>query len=121
MADKRSALGAFGEAAAAAFLTRRGFVLLQRNWRCAEGEIDLILRDGDTLVFAEVRTRRGCTVNAAESVGRTKQARLVALAYHYLETASPIVDNWRIDVLAIQVDPAGKPHITYLPNAVGEA
>jgi putative endonuclease len=79
-ADGRSA-----EDLAAAFLARQGLALVERNYRCRMGEIDLILRDGDTLVFAEVRLRRGATAGgAAASVTPAKQARVAAAARHYL-------------------------------------
>ena len=88
MPDLRKNLGDFGEQAAATHLIKRGYTLLLRKWRCPAGEIDLLMRDGSTLVFVEVRTRRGDRLGTAEeSVGRAKQAKLIALAYAYLEAA----------------------------------
>ena len=58
-AAMRQALGAYGEELAARHLRERGLVVLDRNWRCPLGEIDLVLRDGDTLVVCEVKTRSG--------------------------------------------------------------
>ena len=75
MRDIRRKLGDFGEQAAAAHLLRQGYALVARKWRCPAGEIDLLMRDGATLVFVEVRTRRGELVGLAEeSVGRTKRS-----------------------------------------------
>jgi putative endonuclease len=121
MPDLRTKLGHFGEQAAAAHLIRQGYQLVARNWRGPTraqggpgGELDLILRDGSTLVFVEVRTRRipGVTQDgggAEESVGPSKQARLIALAYAYLEaTSAPADAPWRIDVVALDVDRAGR-------------
>src|SRR2546421_10545993 len=89
MPDLRKHLGDFGEQAAAAHLLRQGYQLVARKWRCAGGEFDLVMSDGATLVFVEVRTRRGeAAWGAEESVGRAKQDRLIALAYTYLETAA---------------------------------
>jgi len=121
MPDLRTKLGHFGEQAAAAYLIRQGYELLERNWRGPTraqggpgGELDLILRDGATLVFVEVRTRRNAKVgqnsaSAEESVGPNKRARLIALAYAYLEaTGVPTDTPWRIDVVALDIDRAGR-------------
>lgn len=77
--------GERAEQIAAHYLQRRGLELVERNYRCRYGEIDLILRDGDTLVFAEVRLRsRGDFGGAAASIDAAKQARLARAAQHYL-------------------------------------
>ncbi|CAH1202013.1 UPF0102 family protein YraN [Candidatus Nitrotoga sp. BS] len=84
-----STRGVLAEQLAAEFLQRHGLKLLQRNYSCRYGEIDLILQDGDTLVFAEVRLRsRGDFGGAAASINATKQARLIRTAQHYLATLS---------------------------------
>jgi len=70
---------------AAAFLVARGLVILERNFRCRRGEIDIIARDGETLVFAEVRLRtRRDFGGAAASIGTRKRSRLTAAALFYL-------------------------------------
>ena len=80
-------LGAQAENLAAKFLQHHGLKLLQQNYRCRFGEIDLILQDGDALVFAEVRLRsRGDFGGAAASINAAKQAKLVRAAQHYLTT-----------------------------------
>ena len=77
--------GARAEAHAAAWLEQQGLVVIERNWRCRFGEIDLILCDGDTLVFAEVRLRGNPRFGgAAASIDARKQARLAASARMYL-------------------------------------
>jgi putative endonuclease len=79
--------GAAAEAIAADYLAARGLVLVARNYRCRGGEIDLIAKDGDTLVFVEVRLRRSEAFGgAAASIGATKRARLTLAARHYLAT-----------------------------------
>lgn len=84
-----STRGAQAEQLAAQFLHCHGLKLLQRNYSCRYGEIDLILQDGDTLVFAEVRLRsRGDFGGAAASINAAKQARLIHTAQHYLVTLS---------------------------------
>jgi putative endonuclease len=118
----RTKLGNFGEQAAVADLTRRGMTVVDQKWRCAGGEIDLIMRDGATLVFVEVRTRRSSPDAAAESVNRRKQERLIALAYAYLDTHRTSADTaWRIDVVAIDVDRSGAiACLTHIRDAVEE-
>lgn len=82
--DARS-IGAAAEQRAADHLARRGLKLVERNYRCRGGEIDLIMQDGATLVFVEVRARAPSRFGgAAESITRTKQARVILAARHYL-------------------------------------
>jgi putative endonuclease len=124
MSDLRKKLGDFGEQVATAYLTRQGYALIARQWRCAAGEIDLLMRDGATLVFVEVRTRRGDHAGAAEeSVGRGKQARLSTLAYTYLEERSTPADQlWRIDVVAVDIDRSGRvAGVRHIRDAIEEA
>lgn len=83
--------GAQAEQLAARFLQRHGLQLLQRNYRCRYGEIDLIMRDGATLVFVEVRLRsRSDFGGAAASIDHAKQQKLIRTAQHYLATLAKI-------------------------------
>jgi putative endonuclease len=85
MAVTRAAAGARAEALAAAFFVARGLTIVRRNFRCRRGEIDLIARDGDTLVFVEVRLRsRRDFGGAAASITAAKRARIAAAALFYL-------------------------------------
>jgi putative endonuclease len=122
MPDLRKKLGDFGEQAAAAHLIKQGYTLLARKWRGPGGELDLVMRDGAELVFIEVRTRRDAAGMAEESVGPAKQARLIALAYTYLEAAALPGDiAWRIDVVALDVDRAGRiARLEHIRDAVEE-
>jgi putative endonuclease len=117
--DTRKQTGQRGEDIAASFLTQRGYRLVARNWRCATGEIDLIMEQDTSLVFVEVRTRRGRKFGSAEeSVTPAKQARLVELAQSYLQEVDALARSWRIDVIAIQLG-RGMPQINHIENAVG--
>ena len=83
--------GALAEQLAAQYLKRNGLKLLQANYRCRFGEIDLILQDGDTHVFVEVRLRSSSAFGgAAASIDSRKQAKLVRTARHYLSTLQRI-------------------------------
>jgi putative endonuclease len=97
------ARGRAAEDTALRFLEDRGLVLLERNYRCRMGELDLVMRDGDSLVFVEVRARGQATFGgAAASVGHAKQRRLVAAARHFLMTHPPAAAlPARFDVVAI--------------------
>jgi putative endonuclease len=107
--DGRRRLGAFGERLAAAHLAAKGYRILARNFRCREGEIDIVTQDGETLVFVEVRTRRGDALGGpAESVTASKEARLVAAATAYVQTLPQPPADQRIDVVAVQLSPGGR-------------
>lgn len=108
--DDRRALGAHGEDAAVRFLQRAGLVVLERNWRCRAGEIDIVALDdkASTLVIVEVKTRRSTAFGSPiEAVTVAKAARLRRLAAAWL-AAHPIgVRDVRIDVVGILVDRSG--------------
>ncbi|MGE5590954.1 MAG: YraN family protein [Bacillota bacterium] len=98
----RQALGRKGEDLAAALLTERGCRLVDRNYRCALGELDVVAWDGDTLVFVEVKTRRSSLFGtSAEAVSRSKQARLLRLADWYLQDHRLGQPPCRFDVVAV--------------------
>ncbi|MGH3336146.1 MAG: YraN family protein, partial [Nocardioides sp.] len=99
----RRALGRYGESVAARRLVADGMVLLDRNWRCEAGEIDLVLRDGDDLVVCEVKTRSGVAFGTPhEAVDATKLARLQELAVRWLaEHEIPCPPGIRIDLVAV--------------------
>jgi putative endonuclease len=83
-------VGAYGERLAARYLIGRGLTVLERNWRCPGGELDLVLRDGADLVFCEVKTRRGPGFGEpVEAVGREKVRRLRRLAGRWLAAGRP--------------------------------
>lgn len=104
----RQDLGRAGEAAAARFLERRGLVILERNLRSRLGEIDLLARDGPTLVFVEVKARRGSPGDPPEAaVDARKRARLSRLALGYLAARRLGERSCRFDVVAVSLDEAG--------------
>ena len=101
------------EDVALAYLERHGLVLVEANFRCKPGEIDLILRDGATLVFVEVRQRAaGAPVSAAASIGPAKIRRIIRAAQVYLQQLDRL-PPCRIDVVAIDGS-----HVEWLRNAI---
>jgi putative endonuclease len=118
----RSEVGSVGERLAAEYLISQGYVVRERNWRYASvGEIDIVAEDGATIVFVEVRTRQRVAELAEESVNANKQRRLITLAYAWLDEhgLDPAALDWRIDVLAVQLD-GPQPRFSLYQNAVGE-
>ena len=102
----KSLLGQSAESRAEAFLQRHGLKLVARNWRCRFGEIDLVMQDGATLVFIEVRLRsRSDFGGAAASVTPAKQKKLLATARQYL-AALKTLPPCRFDVVALSGDAA---------------
>ncbi len=94
--------GAAAERDAAQLLIAAGYEILERNFRCKAGELDIIARDGDALVFVEVRSRSDDEHgHAVEMIGRAKQRRVVRVARYYLAAAAPRFERCRFDVVAI--------------------
>jgi putative endonuclease len=107
--DRRKATGGRGEAVAAEYLRGQDYRIIEMNWRCPRGEIDIVAQDGASLVFVEVRTRSSTAMGSAEeSVTRAKQRRLIELATTYLlrseAQAQPWKGPWRIDVVALRIN-----------------
>jgi putative endonuclease len=101
-AAARQALGAYGEDVAARYLTDAGMVLLDRNWRCRQGEIDLVLRDGAVLVVCEVKTRRGLSAGSPhEAVTPVKLDRLHRLGQAWCQAQGLTVADVRVDLVAV--------------------
>lgn len=109
--------GGEAEAMAAAFLQLKGLQVLERNYRCRLGEIDLIAQDGPTTVFVEVRQRASSAFGgAAASITAAKKQRLVRAARHYISRLRT-TPQCRFDALLIEGDP---PRIAWIRDAFGE-
>ena len=117
-ADARHDTGAAAESSAARYLTSQGLVLLDTNVRYRDGELDLVMRDGDTLVFIEVRYRADDAFGgAAASVTRSKRQRLIRAASRFLATHPALAQlPARFDVVAASGDPAA-PTLDWLHDA----
>lgn len=115
----RKKLGAWGEKVAAHHLEAKGYTIVARNWRCQQGEIDLVAQAGTETVFVEVKTRRGRSMGMPEEALTPHKARkLMKLAQLYVAEHNLDVD-WRIDLVAVELDPKGKLlRCEHIPNAV---
>ena len=120
MKGTRQQLGNVGEEIAVRELARRGYVVRERNWRCPEGELDIVAERDEALVFVEVRTRRGDHFGTPEeSITPAKRAHLIASAQAYLQ-AHPLEErDWRIDVVAVEMSPRGElVRVDVIENAI---
>ena len=100
--NAKDLLGQQGEQLAADFLTKNGLVVLDRNWRCAQGEIDIVAADRRTLVICEVKTRSGVRFGTPlEAVSRQKAWRQRRLAALWLRQQGVLYDQIRIDVVGV--------------------
>lgn len=114
-AVRRQALGRFGETYAARHLVAGGMVLLDRNWRCEAGEIDLVLRDGPVLVVCEVKTRSSTAFGSpVEGVTEQKAERLRRLADRWLEEHGVRPKEVRLDVVGVLVPRSGGPRVEHV-------
>ncbi len=111
-------LGAFGEEIAATYLKRLRFKIIERNYSCKSGEIDIVAIDGKTLVFVEVKTRKNCSYGPPQlSVTQFKQRQISKAALTYV-TAKKLGDmNARFDVVAVLLREQERPQIDHIKNA----
>jgi len=117
MDDSRKQLGDAGERQAEDLLRRARYVILERNYRCLLGEVDLIALDGTTVVFVEVKTRTQSQFGSPlDAVDRRKQRQLQRVANYYLSRHRLHDRNARFDVVAISLT-NGQPHCELLKNA----
>jgi putative endonuclease len=118
MTVRRRALGQAAETAAADALTRAGLRVVERNVRFALGELDLVCRDGQTMVFVEVKCRQARWGDApAAAVSWRKRRRLVQLAQLYLKKHRLAEVRCRFDVVAVTEDAHGQLAVRHLPDA----
>ncbi|MBI4188221.1 MAG: YraN family protein [Chloroflexi bacterium] len=114
--------GILGEKLAQDFLKKRGYRILETNYRCPQGEIDIIARHKDSLVFIEVRTKTSLEFGSPEeSITAIKRNHLRATASHYVQDHADLPQQWRIDFVAVELNEKGKlSRIEVIENAVGD-
>lgn len=117
----RQDTGKLGEKLATQFLRKRGYRIRETNFRCREGEIDIVAQQKDFLVFVEVRTKSNLDFGVPEeSITQSKKERLISSALSYISTHKNLPPLQRIDVVAIEIDERGKAkRIELIENAVG--
>lgn len=114
----KDAWGRYGEDVAVRHLQACGYVVLDRNWRCDVGEIDIVARDGATLVVCEVKTRSGSSFGSPlEAITPKKAARLRRLTACWLRVHSVRPDEIRLDVVGV-VGGSGAPRIEHIRGAI---
>jgi putative endonuclease len=119
---ERKTLGDLGEQLALDHLKKKGYKLIETNYRCHSGEIDIVARQKRCLVFVEVRTKSTWDHGSPEeSLTPIKQKHMKKCAYYYLQNLKKQPEDWRIDLVAIELDEFNKPvRIEILENPVEE-
>ncbi len=120
---RRRETGILGEKLAQDFLKQRGYQIVETNYRCPEGEIDIVARQGDCLVFVEVRAKTGSQFGSPEeSITPAKMAKMRATAAYYQQAHDCSLPSWRIDVVAVELNHRREVvRLEHIENAVGEA
>ncbi len=115
----KDGLGRYGEEVAARYLHERGYEIVERNWRCAQGELDIVARSGDTLVFVEVKTRSSVRYGTpAEAVTGVKLRRIRGLAAAWLAERRPPVAELRFDVVSVLRADRGAAQVEHLQGVL---
>ena len=105
----RQGLGRTGERLAAEAPMSKGYCILERNFRCRHGEIDLVAEDEQDIIFVEVKARRGVSYGLPEdALTMRKRRKLIEVASYYLDLHMCSNRSWRIDVVAVQFSSSGK-------------
>lgn len=108
MPSKAQNIGSKAETIAADYLLGQGYRIVSRNWRCQWGELDLIAQDGELMVFIEVKARRSLEFGSPEeSLTRAKQRKLIRAVWQYLQSVDKLNQNWRFDMIAMDLNAAG--------------
>jgi putative endonuclease len=117
---KRKELGATGEKLARDFLKKKGYKIREANYRCREGEIDIVAQKKDCLIFIEVRTKASAGFGSPEeSVTSAKKEKIISSALAYLSQHKDLPESWRIDFVAVELDEKGKAkRIELIENAI---
>jgi putative endonuclease len=110
-------IGKWGEETATEYLTLKGYEIIGRNIRTPYGEIDIVAKQKDVMVFVEVKTRTSNKMGLPEeSITPRKRQHMLSAAEHYATENG--IDHWQIDVIAIEGKPGSNPKITYFENAL---
>ncbi len=117
MNQQRQQIGKAGEKVVVRYLRKKGFKILERNFTCPVGEIDIIIRDKKTIVFVEVKTRRSLSFGSARlAITRQKQRKISMVALYYLKTKRQMNQPARFDVVTV-LSTGEEPAIDHIRNA----
>ena len=109
---RRLSLGHLGESIAAAFLEKKGYTILERNWRSPYGEIDLIVMENNVITFVEVKTRASSSLGPPEiSITPRKEEHMRSAAEYYIQQHPELINDWRIDAVTVQIQANDSPPI----------
>ena len=118
MSNKKKKAGNEGEDLAAEFLIKKGYKIVERNYRFGKGEIDIVAKEGDTLVFVEVKTRKSLEYGPPElSITKSKERQVRKIAEAYLYDKEINNADCRIDVIAVLMLSPKEPDINHIKNA----
>ena len=117
---KRIALGRKGESTAISFLEKQGHTILERNYRTPYGEIDIISKSAESIIFVEVKTRASGTLGPPEiSITRRKAEHMRSAAEYYIQQHPELNNDWRVDVIAIEMLTGDRPpRIEHFENVI---
>ena len=120
--DSRRETGAIGEKLSVEFLKKRGYKIVSSNYRTTKGELDIIAKKKECLVFVEVRTKTNLAFGTPEeSITPAKMQKLRAMAHNYINTLEKVPELWRIDFVAVELDERKNlRRIELIENAVGD-
>lgn len=117
--NQKRETGNQGETLAAQYLESNGYQIIERNWHCRFGELDIVAKSGENLLFCEVKTVHGIsTENAFANMTESKLKKLVKAIHHYLAAHSLEDSLWRLDLVAIAMPTKGNPVIEHLEDAL---
>jgi putative endonuclease len=120
MSSHRQIVGRWGENVAAEYLEKKGYKIVERNVHAARGEIDIVARKDNLLIFVEVRTRTSHSFSyPEESVTLRKQTYILSAAEEYLLLHPESGDSWQFDLVAVEGSPGGNPQIEHFENILG--
>ncbi|MBQ8047519.1 MAG: YraN family protein [Prevotella sp.] len=113
---RHNEIGKWGEDVAAAFLQEKGYAIVERDWRSGHRDLDLVARDGDRMVFVEVKTRQdGSYASPAYTLNQRKLSNVAQAIHHYIHTKN-IVEDFRVDIIIVAGSPGKTPEITHLED-----
>jgi len=105
MSTSRKRTGDIGENIAAEFLIDHGYTIIETNFHCQYGEVDIVAEQDDCLIFVEVRTKKSLAFGTPEeSITQAKKEKLILTAQTYLQENEDVPSNWRIDVVAVELN-----------------